>query len=173
MISYISNIAHYERIVRKSLDVKTHLWIGTADIKDLYVKDGLQGSTPYLSALNRLLQGKVEVKILCAKTPGENFQRDLQKFPLLYKHLELVKCPRVHFKLFIFDLNEVYIGSANLTGAGIGMKSKNKRNFEAGILTDEAVLVEQAINQFDEVWNGSMCTACQRKEFCEMPISNM
>ena len=173
MIRYISNEEHYLQVIQKSIDVKSHLWIGTADIKDLYIRDGINSTQPYLSAMNRLLQKKIEVKILCAKTPGENFQNDLRKYPFLYQHLELVKCPRVHFKLFIFDLKEVYIGSANLTGAGIGMKSKNNRNFEAGILTDEASLVEQAIMQFDEVWNGSMCSACQRKQYCEMPIDRL
>lgn len=84
-----------------------------------------------------------------------------------------MKCPRVHFKFFIFDLSEVYVGSANLTGAGIGMKSEQHRNFEAGILTDEPAIVEQVIAQFDEVWNGSKCLNCQRKQYCGMPISSM
>ena len=39
--------------------------------------------------------------------------------------------------MLVFDGKEAYIGSANLTGAGIGMKTDNKRNFEAGILTFE------------------------------------
>jgi phosphatidylserine/phosphatidylglycerophosphate/cardiolipin synthase-like enzyme len=56
--------------------------------------------------------------------------------------------------MLVIDGKEVYIGSANLTGAGIGMKTDNKRNFEAGILTDDTEIVEQAMNQFDEVWIG-------------------
>ena len=79
-------------------------------------------------------------------------------------------CPRVHFKLMIFDGKSAYIGSANLTGAGIGMKSEGKRNFEAGIFTDEPALVLQAQEHFDAVWRGSMCTACKRKEYCTAPI---
>ena len=43
----------------------------------------------------------------------------------------------VHFKLIIIDSTIAYVGSANLTGAGMGMKSPKKRNFEAGILTDD------------------------------------
>ena len=66
---------------------------------------------------------------------------------------------------------EVYIGSANLTGAGIGMKTDNKRNFEAGILTDEPEIVEQAMNQFDELWMGKFCKTCKRKDFCLDPIA--
>ena len=43
--------------------------------------------------------------------------------------------------MLIFDCKEMYIGSANLTGAGIGMKTDNKRNFEAGTLTDGPEIV--------------------------------
>lgn len=66
----------------------------------------------------------------------------------------------------IFDIEMVYIGSANLTGAGIGIKSELRRNFEAGILTNDPNIVEAAINQFDGVWMGSHCKKCGRKEYC-------
>ena len=63
--------------------------------------------------------------------------------------------------MLVFDCQEVYIGSANLTGAGIGMKSSDKRNFEAGILTDDPAIVEQAMAQFDDVWTGRHCQSCR------------
>ena len=31
-----------------------------------------------------------------------------------------------------------FVGSANLTGAGLGAKHKDKRNFEAGFMFDDA-----------------------------------
>ena len=85
--------------------------------------------------------------------------------------MERVLCPRVHFKMLVFDGKEVYIGSANLTGAGLGMKGDGKRNFEAGILTDMPEIVEQAMTQFDEVWMGKHCRTCQRRDFCLDPIA--
>ena len=72
--------------------------------------------------------------------------------------------------MMVFDGKEAYIGSANLTGAGIGMKGAGTRNFEVGILTDEQEIVEQAMNQFDEVWMGKHCKTCKRKDFCSDPI---
>lgn len=77
---------------------------------------------------------------------------------------------RVHFKILVFDGMVAYIGSAHLTGAGIGMKGTGMRNFEAGILTDEPILVEAAMNQFDAVWAGFQCKGCRRKKFCGDPI---
>lgn len=69
------------------------------------------------------------------------------------------------------DLECVYIGSANLTGAGIGMKSEHRRNFEAGILTTDPALVTAAIEQFNAVWMGRHCPRCGRKKFCADEIA--
>ena len=109
------------------------------------------------------------MRLIHAKEPGPNFKEDFDRFPILYDGLERVLCPRVHFKMMVFDGEEAYIGSANLTGAGIGMKGDDTRNFEAGILTDEHEIVEQAMNQFDEVWMGKLCKTCKRKDFCPDP----
>ena len=106
-----------------------------------------------------------------AKEPGLNFLEDFNKYPVLYDRLERVLCPRVHFKILVFDSKEVYVGSANLTGAGIGMKAETTRNFEAGILTDDPEIVEQAMNQFDEVWIGKHCKSCKHRDFCPDPIA--
>ena len=108
----------------------------------------------------------MEVRLIHAKEPGPAFREDFDKYPILYDGLERVLCPRVHFKMLIFDCEEAYIGSANLTGEGMGMKSENRRNFEAGILTDNPKIVEAVMEEFDKVWRGEMCKKCQRKTFC-------
>jgi len=165
MIQFISNADHYETVINKVHSVKRTLWIGTADIKDLHIKMG-RDTVPFLKLLSDLIKRGVEVRLIHAKEPGQNFREDFDKYPVLAQHLERVLCPRVHFKLMIFDLETAYIGSANLTGAGMGMKGEHKRNFEAGVLTTEPALVENAINQFDEVWMGKFCDKCGRKAFC-------
>ena len=169
MTKYISNTDHYKEVLSRVLSVKHSLWIGTADIKDLYVELGRE-KKPFLALLAQLIRKGVEVRLIHAKEPGPAFREDFDKYPVLFDCLERVLCPRVHFKIFVFDCREVYIGSANLTGAGIGMKSEDKRNFEAGILTDDPVIVEQAMNQFDDVWIGRFCKKCKRKDFCLDPI---
>ncbi len=169
MLEYIADKEHYTKVLTLCEKVKHDLWIGTADLKDLYVEGGKE-VVPFLSVLDKLLKRGVDVRLLHAKEPGENFREDFDKYPSLASGLERVLCPRVHFKMLVFDCQEVYIGSANLTGAGIGMKSDGKRNFEAGILTDEPEIVEQAMNQFDDVWIGKHCKTCKRREFCTDPI---
>ena len=169
MIQYISNTDHYNLVLSRVATVRRSLWIGTADIKDLYVKVG-SGTEPFLAVLSQLLRRKVEIRLIHAKEPGPAFREDFDRYPLLARGLERALCPRVHFKMLVFDGVAAYIGSANLTGAGIGMKGANTRNFEAGLLTDEPELVAQAMQQFDEVWMGLHCRKCLRRKFCGDPI---
>ena len=153
MLSYISNSAHYKEVLSRVLHVKESLWIGTADIKDLYIEDG-KTKKPFLEVLAKLIKKGVAVRLIHAKEPGPNFREDFDRFPILFDGLERVLCPRVHFKMMIFDGKDAYIGSANLTGA----------------LTDVPEIVAQAMDQFDEVWIGKHCKTCKRKDFCPDPI---
>lgn len=168
-IEFISGKDHYDKVVERVASVKKSLWIGTADIKDLHVKTAIT-TKPFLGVLADLLKRGVEIRLIHAKEPGPAFREDFDKYPILKTGLERMLCPRVHFKMLIFDFETAYIGSANLTGAGIGMKSVNRRNFEAGILTNEPSLVEAAMTQFDNVWMGDPCKSCGRKKFCTDPI---
>ena len=148
MFQYIADRDHYTEVLSRCAGVKHDLWIGTADLKDLYVKGG-RDVVPFLSVLDKLVKRGVEVRLLHAKEPGENFRADFDKYPGLWSKLERRLCPRVHFKIIIIDQAVCYVGSANLTGAGMGMKSPHRRNFEAGILTDEPAMVSAAIEEFD------------------------
>jgi phosphatidylserine/phosphatidylglycerophosphate/cardiolipin synthase-like enzyme len=162
---YIQNQQHYDEVLKLVNSVQHTLWMGTSDLKDLYVKKG-GDSIPLLASLADLIKKKVSVRLIHAKEPGPNFRSDFDKYPVLWEGLERMLCPRVHFKIIIFDHHKAYIGSANLTGAGLGIKGENKRNFEAGILTSEPNLVNAAIDQFDKVWMGSHCGKCLRKAYC-------
>lgn len=170
MIQFISDAEHYSTVIEVVAMSRESLWIGTADIKDLYIKQGQQ-ERPFLGLIDELIGRGVEVRLIHAKEPGPNFRQDFDRYKRLVALLERVMCPRVHFKIIIIDQKLCYIGSANLTGAGMGMKSATRRNFEAGILTDDSTLISQAIEEFDKVWRGSECQHCQRRHHCPDPIS--
>ena len=162
----ITNEDIYQKVMLEMVpSTKKFLWIGTADIKDLYVAKGKK-MVPFLEVLSDLLKKGVEIRLLYAKEPGPAFRKDFDKYPNLIQGLEQMNCPRVHFKTILSDGKKAYTGSANLTGAGVGAKSKNNRNFEVGILTTDPVFIEKLMTQFDELWIGKNCKDCGRKEFC-------
>ncbi|MGD2034307.1 MAG: phospholipase D family protein [Bacteroidales bacterium] len=141
------------------------LWIGTADIKDMQVRN--KGKVvSFLSVLNDLLKRNVSIRLLHAREPGENFRKSFDRHPRLWDQMERQLCPRVHFKIIVVDGTFAYTGSANVTGAGMGMKSVIRRNFESGLITDEPAMVASVMDQFDSVWMGSFCKACGRSDYC-------
>ena len=172
MTTYIADMEHYSEVVARMCKARRLLWIATADLKDLYVIQGKGDAVPFLQILRDLLKRGVEVRLLHAKEPGTAFREDFDKYPLLWKRLERRLCPRVHMKIIAIDSEIVYIGSANMTGAGMGMKGENNRNFEAGILSDELGFIDSAMGQFDKVWEGTFCRKCGRKDYCIDCISS-
>jgi len=166
MLKFITSKDIYNQVVLARIpESDKFVWIATSHVKDLYVKKPGR-MVPFLEILSDLAGRKVEIRLLHAREPGPAFRRDFDKYPLLITGVERVLCPRVHFKSVIIDGAFAYTGSANLTGAGMGAKSENRRNFEAGIITDDNALVKQVMGQFDEVWRGVHCRQCARKQFC-------
>lgn len=168
-IKFISNEQLYEQAIKPIAGASSFVWIGTADIKDLHVHH--RGSVQsFLSVLDALVKKKVAIRLLHAKEPGVNFRRSFDKYPMLWQSMERQLCPRVHFKHIIIDGSFAYTGSANLTGAGLGIKSADTRNFESGVVTRDQAIVDSIMMHFDDVWMGKHCKSCKRKDYCGDPI---
>jgi phosphatidylserine/phosphatidylglycerophosphate/cardiolipin synthase-like enzyme len=166
VIEFITDKEIYSKVIQaEAPGALKYLWIATADIKDLHVNKGKK-MVPFLEVLSDLIGRGVSVRLLHAGEAGRNFRNDFDRYPNLIEGLERLQCPRVHFKAVVVDGRFAYTGSANLTGAGMGAKNENRRNFESGIITDEKSLVNKIMAQFDEIWMGNRCAPCRRKEFC-------
>ena len=96
---FIEDAEHYEVLVSLFKKAKRTLWIGTTDIKDLYIKQGIR-AVPMLKLIEDIIKGSVEVRLIHTKEPRANFKTDFDKYPLLKTQFERVLCPRVHFKLY-------------------------------------------------------------------------
>jgi phosphatidylserine/phosphatidylglycerophosphate/cardiolipin synthase-like enzyme len=156
----------YHRVILGEVPAaERFLWLATADLKDLHVAKGRR-MVPFLEILSDLCDRGVQVRLLHAREPGPAFREDFDRYPVLLDRLERILCPRVHFKSIVVDGRFAYTGSANLTGAGIGAKSPDRRNFEAGIVTTAPAFVARIMEQFDAVWMGARCGTCGRKDHC-------
>lgn len=147
------------------------LWIVTADIKDLHVEANNRFQ-PMLEILSNLVETGVAVRLIHAKEPGPRFREDFDRFDTLIESelFERILCPRVHTKAIVIDGTLAFVGSANLTGAGLGAKHKDKRNFEAGFVFDDAEQLADLMQWIDELYLGQHCQDCQRRAYCPDPI---
>lgn len=165
-VELLTGEALYRRVIQELVpSARSFLWIATADIKDLHVHRGGR-MAPFLAVLSDLVEQGVSVRLQHAKEPGPAFRRDFDRYPNLVEGLELILCPRVHWKMVVVDGRVAYTGSANLTGAGLGAKSPRRRNFEMGFVTEDAGLVAGMMDEFDGLWMGLRCRDCDRKQFC-------
>ncbi len=163
---FITNRQIYERVLLERIPkAEEFLWLGTSDLKDLHI-DKKGRMVPFLEILSDLIKRQVSVRLIHAKEPGKAFRDDFDRYPNLIAGMERLLCPRVHFKCVVVDGRFAYSGSANLTGAGMGAKSRNRRNFESGIISTDPAMVQAIMEQFDAVWRGAYCPDCGRKEYC-------
>jgi hypothetical protein len=66
-----------------------------------------------------------------------------------------------------------FVGSANLTGAGLGAKHKDKRNFEAGFWFEDRQQLAELMAWVDSLYLGEECGNCRRRAYCQDPIDEM
>lgn len=185
----IAGRGHYERVLHAVLGARVSVWIATANVKELMVEDsrarpGKRRSMkkrPYVSVLahlDDLAARGVELRLLHAEIPSGPFREELAQHPRLLAGdrangsvgLELRRCPRVHLKAVIVDGELLYLGSANWTGAGLGAKGSGRRNFELGVVTDDAQLLDQVQALYEQIWNGGECEACKLADECPGPL---
>lgn len=72
MFTFISNQTHYTEVLQRTRSVKKTLWIGTADIKDLYVETRKE-KRPFWAQLAELIKKGVKVRLIHTKEPGPTF----------------------------------------------------------------------------------------------------
>ena len=150
---------------------KKFVWIVTADIKDMHVEVE-RSFVPFLEVLANLVSDGVAVRLIHAKEPGPRFRQDFDRFDALINSdlFERILCPRVHTKAIIVDNVLAFVGSPNLTGAGMGSKHEDKRNFEAGFLFDDPQHIGELVAWMDDLYLGNYCSTCRRRDYCPDPI---
>ncbi len=166
---------HHDDLVARSIaGAKVSVWISTANLKSMLVEAPIgtraraQGKyVSFYESLGSLVANGIDVRILHASKPSGPLARDMKT---VTRKPQLRMCPRVHLKMIAIDGRLLYLGSANLTGAGLGAKGEGRRNFEMGIVTDDESMLDQTQERFDRIWRGAECGGCKLRSVCPAPL---
>lgn len=156
-VAYVADEEHYTEVFKRMAEVKSCLKIATGDLKNFNVTIESEDGEEKLRLCDfflSLVERGVLVQVVCMKPLGfylyakENCPQllDSPLFDLRYNGQN-------HMKLFAFDDECVYIGSANITSAAIGKRASGKRNHEAGMLLWGENMIEAPLCHFDRVWD--------------------
>ena len=78
-----------------------------------------------------------------------------------------------------FNAKEYWTLDALLAKAGVPNTTEfsarlrgqtGKRNFEMGVWTESAALIDGVLEQFNALWEGCRCETCKRQEVCPVPL---
>lgn len=162
----------YEEFTEQVLvQARKFLWIATANIKAVFLSH--QGNmVSVVDLFARMVDAGVSVRIIHAALPSQPFRdryEELDSRGRLSSGVEFLHCIRMHSKLFIVDGIVALAGSPNLTGAGIGAKTADNRNFELGFVFEGAEETAPFVEYFDFIWMGGRCYDCGRRALCPAP----
>lgn len=161
----------YQQVVLDKLaHARESVLISTANVKEMQIEQG-EDYRSILALFSDLSARGVSLRLLHAELPSRPFRAAFDRRKRLVRGgLELKICPRVHFKAVIVDGAWAYLGSANLTGAGLGAKSDDRRNFEIGFVTEDFEVIDRTTALFESVWSGAECRTCKLRDVCPDPI---
>jgi phosphatidylserine/phosphatidylglycerophosphate/cardiolipin synthase-like enzyme len=161
----------YRTVVQQRMvNARESLWVSTANVKAMMVELSPGDFRPVVDLFAQLVRRGVDVRVLHAELPSRPFRAAFDKHAVLSQRMSLKICPRVHFKCVLIDGAWLYLGSANLTGAGLGAKHDDNRNFELGFVTEDFETIDAVSALYRRVWEGSPCRTCRLYSKCPDPI---
>ena len=156
-VSYVADEEHYTEVFKRMTEVKRSLKIATVNLKNFNViveSDGGNETLRLCDFFLSLVERGVQVQVVCMKPFGFYLYTKENSPQLLENPLFELRCnERNHMKIFVFDDECAYIGSANITAAAIGKRASGSRNHEAGILVWGPTMIQAPLRHFEKAWN--------------------
>lgn len=167
--SYVADEEHYTQVFRRMTEVKNSLKIATGNLKNFSVtveSDRGEEKLRICDFFLSLVERGVHVQVVCMK-PFGFYKYTKEKCPQLLENplFELRYNEHNHMKIFVYDDECAYIGSANITSAAIGKRAK--RNYEAGILVC-GPMMEAPLSHFEKAWDDPEILKHTWKRFSKM-----
>lgn len=164
----------YDEVVKRIASAKSSISIMTADFNVFRLKPtSKQGKkyadgTPFLDFLIEKAKQGIAVNIVSSEKSSyfeDSVERAYCNIP--GNCFSVWFCTRNHAKVVIIDDKWAYIGSANMTRAGIGQPHCSPGNFEAGILTEDSEIIASLNERFSDITCYKFCDDCHRRKGCK------
>ncbi len=151
------------------LKAQKYVWISGAKVGDfIVVNEHTKEAEQLTKKVYQMTQRGVKFKFILAPHEKTKAYKNTQTFYQKLQgvdNIEFAFCYNMHMKVILVDGTWMYFGSANLTGAGIGSRTrKGKNNFEIGTITIDQRAIEPIEVQLQDIWNGSECIGCYQKQ---------
>jgi len=153
----------FEHIVQNGfLKAKEHIWFTSAKTTDFMIPNPrTKEAFQFSQRLYQLAGRGIKIKFLLS--PKEAEKKFYQKLKYA-ENIEFRFCYDMHMKIVLVDSTWLYYGSANLTGAGLGSRSrKGRNNFEMGTITVDPSAISEVEKHLENIWSGSHCQGCYQK----------
>ena len=163
----------FQEVIKRVCAAKSSIKIMTGDFNLFRLeptkKQGKKygDGTPFLDFLMEKANEGIFVQIIRSET-SRYFQDGIERaYSKVHNDCFSVwLCIRNHAKVVIVDDKIAYIGSANMTRAGLGQPYASPGNFEIGILTEDAEMIALLNEQFADIKRYKFCDDCHRKKDC-------
>ena len=166
----ISDREHYDFLIGNIRKARRSVLISTANMKRFSIgeTEAKATSESFLDILDSLANSGVDIRVICS-SPSRGFLEEMEGHEDLMNspYFSFKTCRRCHMKMVVIDSEIIYIGSANITAAGMGPRIDTRRNFEVGMISSDSNLVEQGIDIFEESWSTERCSTCYYKSECK------
>ena len=164
---------YYQEVIKRICEAKSSIRIMTGDFRRLNLKptasqgNKYKSGTLFIDFLVEKANKGVSVQIISSED-SDYFQEDVEKADREVKNnlFSVWFCARNHAKVVIIDDKIAYIGSANMTKAGLWQPYVSPGNFEIGILTEDPEVITSLNVMFSRITKCEFCEDCHRKKDC-------
>jgi len=154
----------FEHIVYNGfMRAKKRIWFTSAKVTDFIIPNpNTKEAFQFSQRLYQLAKHGIKIKFILA--PKEKEKKFYQKLKDV-ENIEFAFCYNMHMKIILIDSTWFYFGSANLTGAGLGSRTrKGRNNFETNVITIDESVISQTEALLEEIWGGKHCINCYQKQ---------
>lgn len=147
-VRYVSGVELNNEVMGRIATAKKSVYITTGSLKKLQLTSTSNPNQKiqFLNYLDNKAKSGIDIRLIYSSE--SQTMREIMDMSEDGKGIELQQCFNNHSKIIIIDNTFLFVGSANITTAGLGQIDEESGNFESGIITNHKDLIATALEDF-------------------------